>query len=149
MTSTDTTQNWKANFTDFLKGRGKIQALGELTAVQAMQATAKENQRNSEAESSYVRRHVWDEQESEVDDTMGNTVLGDITHPSPVVYPPTPPSQLPLAAALVLSTLIPTSALTAWYLSTRTPAPAPPANVGTTDETLQIGLGRIEDYLKP
>jgi hypothetical protein len=144
------TTNWQKNFTNFLKGRGKIQQLAELTAVQQMEAIAKDNLRNMQAESAEVRRSLWggDENKTDESEDMGTTILGDVTYPAPVVI--SQPQQqnnsaIPLMLGMLASGLIGGGAAgVATYLMTKQPAPAQQT---FEDETVQIGLGRIEDYL--
>jgi hypothetical protein len=147
----NSTTNWQEKFTSFLKGRGKIQQLAELTAVQQMQATAKDIQKNMEAESAEVRRSLWGggkTNEAEADD-MATTILGDVTHPTPIVIqPPQQNNLLPLALMAAAAVGIPATlgvGAIAGHLLTKQPAATAPA---FDDETLKIGLGRIDDYLK-
>ena len=81
---------------------------------------------------------------------MGHTILGDITHPAPVVYPPAPPSQWPLAIGLAMATLFPTAGLgsLAAYFLTRNDTAAVTQPAAFDDSSISIGLGRIEDYIK-
>lgn len=142
------TTNWQNNFTSFMKGRGKIQQLAELTAVQHMQATAKDIQKNMEAESAEVRRSLWggDTNKASESEDMGTTILGDVTYPAPVVInqQPQKSSTLPLLIGLLASGLVGGGAAgVATYLLTRNNAPT---QQQFNDETVQIGLGRIEDY---
>ena len=139
--------SWKLNYTDYLKDRGKIQQWGEVIATQDFQAKAAENQRNSEAEAAHARRVVWGEssETSESDGAdVGTTILGDIQQSPPVIYPPQ--NNLPLIATLALASLLPMAAAgggLAAYLLTRDNEAQP-----FDDETVQLGLGRIEDYIK-
>jgi hypothetical protein len=149
----NSTEAWKPNWIDYLTKKGKIQQLGALTAVQDLRAKAAENQRNSEAESAHVRRSVWDEdvEKSTESDDMGHTILGDVTHPAPIVI--TQPSQpqsnlLPIALAALAGLAIPTAlaggALAAYMLTKQPTTQQQPQTY--QDETVSIGLGRIDDY---
>lgn len=145
----NSTANWQTNFTAFWKGRGKIQQLGELAAVQHMQAIAKDNQRNLEAESSAVRRQLWGSNESKANesDDMGNTILGDVTNPAPIVINQPQSNLLPLALAALAAFGIPTALIggaAAAYMLTKQPATQTQPTY--QDETVSIGLGRIDDY---
>lgn len=149
----NSTEAWKPNWIDYLTKKGKIQQLGALTAVQDIRAKAAENHRNSEAESAHVRRSVWGEDvtKSTESDDMGHTILGDVTHPAPIVI--TQPSQpqsnlLPLALAALAGFGIPTAlagGAAAMYMLTKQPA-AQQQPQTYQDETVSIGLGRIDDY---
>lgn len=140
--------NWKENFTKFLKGRGKIQQLAELTAVRDLQAIAKETQRNREAESAAVRRSLWGDNTVAETDDMGTTILGDINQPPAVVYPPAPQGQNQLGMLLLTAAMaagIPTAGLVGYALSNRQPAPiVTPDRSGYEDESVSISLGKSE-----
>jgi len=99
---------------------------------------------NRKAESAWTRKALWNSDESETDE-MGNqqTILGDVTNPTPIVVTGNNSSLGPLLAAL-LGAAIPGAGL-AGYLLSQTPDVVQPSN---PDETVEIGLGRIEDYLQ-
>lgn len=143
----NSTPNWKTPFVEFETGRAKIQQLAELTAVQDLAATAAENQRNREAESAYVRKNLWGaDVDSKSEEDMGNTtILGNVTHnvaPLPMTQPKQSSSLLPIiAAALVLAGGGIGAAVAAYMMSPKIEA------VEFNDETLRIGLGKIEDYV--
>lgn len=140
--------NWKAPFVKFWEGRAKIQQLAELTAVQDMAAVAAENQRNREAESAYVRKNLWGDQSKAEADDMGTTILGDVTHPTPIVINQQPQgsSALPIIAGMLASGLLGGGvAGTAAYMLLKQPAPVQQQQT-FEDETLTIGLGRIENF---
>jgi hypothetical protein len=146
----NSTEAWKPNWIDYLTKKGKIQQLGALTAVQDLRAKAAENQRNSEAESAHVRRSVWGEDvaKSTESEDMGHTILGDITHPAPIVIsqPQTQSNLLPIALAALAGLGIPTAmagGAAAMYLMNKPAAQQPQTY---QDETVSIGLGRIDDY---
>jgi len=112
-----------------------------------MAATARETQKNQEAESAYVRKNLWGVGESkQEEDDMGTTILGDITHPAPIVI--TQPQQpqnslLPIALAAMAAIGIPATlgvGALAGYMLTKQPAQT------FQDETVSIGLGKIEYY---
>jgi len=146
------TEAWKPSWINFLIKKGRIQTLGALTAVQDLRAKAAENQRNSEAESAHVRRSVWGEDvaKSTESDDMGHTILGDVNHPAPIVItqPAQPQSNLlPLALAALAAFGIPTALIggaAAAYMLTKQPATQTQPTY--QDETVSIGLGRIDDY---
>lgn len=104
----------------------------------------KEQQRNREAESAAVRRAAWGESENQSvdDDDMGHTILGDIYGGAP--QQPQQPSQL--ASMLAGFAIAAASGLGGYYLASRGDAPEPAAEY--TDETVDVGLGRIEDYIR-
>lgn len=147
----NSTEAWKPNWIDYLTKKGKIQQLGALTAIQDLRAKAAENHRNSEAESAHVRKTVWGEDvnKSTESDEMGHTILGDVTHPAPIVItqPAQPQSNLlPIALAALAGLGIPTAmagGAAAMYLLNKPAATQPQPY---QDETVSIGLGRIDDY---
>lgn len=114
-----------------------------------MQAMAAENRRNSEAESAYVRKNVWDDQDKQSDADMGNTILGDVQYPAPIVVSqPQQQSSLPMVA-LMLASLLPTGAAAAMagYMWANRKQPEPvvaPAQL-YEDESVSIRLGRLDD----
>jgi|GEM_PF-6369634 len=143
------TQHWQEKFTSFLKGRGKIQQLAELTAVQNMQAISKDSLKNIEAESAEVRRSLWGGDKNKQDDTedMSTTILGDVTHPTPIIINQSAPQKsmaLPLVAGMIASGLMGGGAAgLATYVMSRQPQSQ---QQEFEDETVTIGLGRIDDY---
>jgi hypothetical protein len=112
-----------------------------------MAAIARDNQRNIEAESAAVRRKLWGEESKAAEsDDMGNTILGDITNPAPIVINQPQSNLLPIALAALAGLGIPTAmagGAAAMYLLNK------PAATQQTyqDETVSIGLGRIDDYM--
>ena len=149
------TQDWKTRFETFLNGRGKIQQLAELTAVEAMRATAEETRKNQEAESKAVRKQLWGSDETESEDDMATTILGDVTYAaSPASVSQTTPqsSTAPLLAGMALGASLlglPAAGLAGYMLAQSDNTPEPTVeSVEFDDESVSIGLGRIEDYLK-
>lgn len=117
--------------------------------MQDLEAKANEQRRNSDAESACVRRTLWGETGDGVakeSDDMATTVLGDITHPAPIIMPQQNNSALP-AIALLVSSIFPLAgagAVAGYLLAGK----SQPANNQTfDDDTVKIGLGRIEDYI--
>ena len=156
------TQNWKSDLQGFLKGRGKIQQLAELTGVEHLRATAAENRRNSEAEAAHARRVVWGSDESgggssssSAEDDMGTTILGDITQPPTVIVPAQQNNLWPMVA-LALAGMLPAAGLgaagagaaAAYLLSRPAAVPEVRPDPDYEDSSVKIGLGRLEDYTK-
>lgn len=114
---------------------------------QKLKQEAESARKNREAEESHARKHVWGyntEQDQSGHEDMGHTILGDVTNPAPIVYPPQKSSILPAVAAAVLGAMIPAAGVGGYLLSkAMTPAVEP-----GDDESVNLGLGRIEDYLK-
>ena len=152
--------SWRSDFQKFLKGRLKIQQWAELGAVNHLQELAAENRRNSEAEGNWARTHVWGanstptEQGQEQAETMGNTILGDVQYPAPVVVsgPAAQPQSIaPMIALALASMILPTGAAAGaiGYLLAKDRAPPPAITAAPTPfeyESMSIGLGRIEEF---
>lgn len=154
MQSTDSTKSWKSDTVDFLKSRNKIQTLAELTGVQHLKKMADELAKNSEAEAAHVRKSVWGSSEQQSEDDMSTTILGDVTHP-PAVVVQQPQSNLWPIVAAGLAAMLPVAGLgaaglgaAAMHFMTRPQAPVQqPGQPGDyQDESVRIGLGRLEDY---
>ena len=128
-------QTWKDSFATFMEGRGKIQQLAELTAVTDLKSKAKQNQLNNEAESAYVRKHVWGF-EPVAEDEMETTILGNVTMNAPAAKSG---NGIGKVAGLLLASVA-GAGLTAAYLNW---PKSDPANF--EDTTVELGLSRIED----
>jgi len=100
---------------------------------------------NQEAENRSVRKHVWGVDSPDVlqdTDEMGDTILGNVTtHPTQVVDKSS--KLAPLVLAAVLGAGLPAAGV-AGYLLSKVNQPG----VAQPDESVNLGLGRIEDYLK-
>ena len=100
--------------------------------------------KNREAEESKVRKDVWGWEDKDGDEMKdeSSTHFGDVYHGQKMN--PWLMSML-AAGVLTLLTMIPLAAIAAagvTYLMSQD-------DTELTDETVQIGLGKIEDYLKP
>lgn len=83
---------------------------------------------------------------------MGNTILGDVNHAPPVVIAGQQSNNLWPIAALALATSLPigiAGAGAAAYLVGRNAAPKPQPTQPQefSDESVSIGLGRLEDFV--
>ena len=116
--------------------------------MQQMQAVGQDNLKNIQAESAAARRKMWGSEEtnSEAED-MGTTILGDVTHPTPIIINQSAPQKsmaLPLVAGMIASGLMGGGAAgLATYMMSRQPQSQ---QQEFEDETVTIGLGRIDDY---
>lgn len=149
--------NWKAHLIDHQRRIGKVMQWAQLMGVESMQAQYDEQQANRDAESSWVRRNVWGSKEAgdnasesgdEEGEAMRQTILGDVTHPTPMVIS-NPPQQngLGTIGALALGALGPSALLAGaigYWLANSDDPPTPEFE----DSTAEIRLGKIEDYLK-
>lgn len=110
--------------------------------------------KNLEAESAWARKKLYGSEEavSESED-MGHTILGDVTNPAPIVIAPQSQgssgglSQTLIPLALGASLMgVPAAGLAGYFLSkTQSPVAQPTQQ---QDETVSIGLRKIEDLLK-
>jgi hypothetical protein len=152
---------WQPAFLKHLETRSKLSHLAALTAMEDLQAKAAESQRNSEAESAAVRRSLWGEDVAkQPDEEMRTTILGDVTHPAPVVFAPQQQAQsslMPLAMMALAAALPATGAVgvVGYLLANKAteqavvqPAEQTAVQPLGMDSTVKIGLGRIEDFEK-
>lgn len=150
-------ENWKQQYATYLNNRGKIRNWIEMTEAENWAANHEEQQKNREAESAWTRKELWgNDGVSGGEEEMRQTVLGDINNPAPIVVPPAPqptsglaqialPLALGLAAGGIPTAAIGGAALATYLNRPQSEQPSKPI----TDETVGIGLGKIEDYLKP
>ena len=122
-----------------------------MIGARAVQHHQKQTEKNREAEESAVRKKLWGAEDVESED-MGHTILGDVIG--------TPQQQskgigtiaaLALGASMPMSLVAGAGAMYLWNKSQETEPviqnpiqDAPPADSPLPD----IGLGKIEDYLK-
>jgi hypothetical protein len=126
-----------------------------------------ETEKNQRAENAAVRRKLWGSQGNEgggsEGDMAGSTILGDVTHPAPVIIAGGQQSSglAKTLAGLAIGALIPTAGVGGFLASQlvdRVPAlqqlQQPPSsttviqNTPEQPERVDVGLGKIEDYLK-
>ena len=121
--------------------------------AKSVQHHAEMSRRNQEAENRCVRQQLWgNDGGAEGDDDMGDTILGDVTHPTPIVVAGGRQSSslLPTVLAFAAGALIPGAGVAGYLLKDAlikpevTPAPVQEF----TDSTVSIGLGKIEDYVR-
>ena len=121
--------------------------------MHSLRAAQAEQQRNREAESAHVRKTVWGEQgngaSEDAEDDMGHTILGDVNHPAPIIMPQQSSSLAPVA--ILLAGLLAggaSGAAAGYFLSPSGKGDADENAPAFEDESVSIGLGRIEDYLQ-
>ena len=128
--------------------RGKLELLTGLLGYQALQNHQRMNEANQEAENQATRKRVWGNDDgSALKDggDMGNTILGDVT-PAPVVVAGQKNHGLgTLLAAAALGSGVPLAGVGGYLLSQA--QTEPPPIVAPVDESIDLGLGRIEEYL--
>ena len=139
---------------DFLQGvkqiglkRGKMELLTSLLGYRNLQAHQQRQAKNLEAEESAVRRNLWGSNEEPPtfdggDDVAGDTVLGDVTHPAPVIVQKSAGMLGPLVMAL-LGASVPGAGI-AGYVASQF-FTEQPAAVEMEDESVTIGIGRLEE----
>ena len=134
--------NFSEALTDYYRNKGKIANWAGILAMQDLERKATEQRKNQEAESSHVRKTVWGytEPDQSDDDDMGTTILGDVTQQPAVVIPQSGNKLLTTAA---LAAMLTTGGLAGYVISGLFDKDGPAPTF--SDETLEIGLGRIED----
>lgn len=128
--------------------RWKLETLTGLLGYRALAQHQSETAKNMAVENRHVRKQLWGDdgaEQAEGEDMGGHTILGDVTHPTPIVIGQQSGSGIgKLLAGLALGTLIPAAGV-GGFLASQLMRPAPPVTQPTEDETVDIGLGRITD----
>lgn len=110
-----------------------------------------EQKKNQSAESAFVRRQLWGEsaESQQAEDMANQTILGDVTHPTPIVIAGQQSGSGlgKVLAGLAIGALIPAAGaggyLASQLLTPKTQLPAAQQPVET--ETVDLGLLRLED----
>jgi len=130
-----------------LDRQGRMTQWITLEAFNWLRDSQKRQAANEEAENKWFRKTLGDEGVMRSEEDMGTTILGDITHPAPIIMPPAPQSNIGTLLGL-LATMA--AAGMGGYMfanrGTRPPAVEQQPPPSFDDSTLQIGLGRLEDY---
>ena len=168
---TATLNQAKKDLKDHVEMEGKLKELAVLTGLNWIQEGQRRQAQIEQAENNWYAKQIGQDpreiaasvdrdgatdnsgDESDESEIMrGNTILGDVTFQQPpaVVQPASPLPQpkstlLPMALLALASAGIPTAAIIG-YLLNRTPAPTP-IDKSFDDDSLEIGLGRLEDHL--
>lgn len=125
--------------------RWKLETLTGLMGIKALQNHQAETEKNVQAENQRIRKDLWGYQEpKEGEDVNSQTILGDVTHPTPIIINGQQSSgALKTLAILAAGALIPGAGIAGYFASqllkptTETTAPE--------DQTLDLGLLRFED----
>ena len=125
--------------------RWKLETLTGLLGIKALQNHQAETEKNVQAENQRIRKDLWGYQEpKEGEDVNSQTILGDVTHPTPIIINGQQSSgALKTLAILAAGALIPGAGIAGYFASqllkptTETTAPE--------DQTLDLGLLRFED----
>jgi hypothetical protein len=129
--------------------RWKLETLTGLLGIKALQSHQAETEKNVQAENQRIRKDLWGYQEpQEGEDVNSQTILGDVTHPTPIIINGQQSSGLGklLAGAALGATLlgIPAAGI-GGYLASQLLKPATTETTAPEDQTLDLGLLRFED----
>lgn len=133
-----------------LDREGRLKQWATLTGLNWLNQSQQRQAANEEAENRWWRKTVsGDDMKADAADDMGTTILGDITHPAPIIMPQQQPQQNPLVSMLLGAAMTAGGGGIGYYLANQNKTPeqqqSPPAEF--VDETISVGLGKIEDYL--
>lgn len=154
----DTSQERKAMVAQYLERLGKLKLWSGVLGNKSLQHHIDEQQKNNAAESAFTRRKLWgDDGATTGGEDMGSTILGDVTHPTPIIINGGQQPQgsgLKTLAALALGALLPGAGIGGYLLSQAIGKGSqtviqPVAPNPTTDTSLDIGLLKFEDLTKP
>ena len=125
--------------------RWKLETLTGLLGIKALQSHQAETEKNVQAENQRIRKDLWGYQEpKEGEDVNSQTILGDVTHPTPIIINGQQSSgALKTLAILTAGALIPGAGI-AGYLASQMldkPQKAP----AIEDKSLDLGLLKFED----
>ena len=160
-------QQYLEKATRYFDRLGRLNLWSGIAGMKQIEAEQESHRKNREAEEQFVRKTAWGYDETESGpaesggqtqtnneaDGMGHTILGDIQNPAPIVITQPSQPQQPTASAAswllpaILGAAIPTGmggAALATYMLNR-PSQTPTEYV---DESVSMGLGQIEDYLR-
>ena len=126
--------------------RWKLEALTGLVGIKALQSHQAETQKNIQAENQRIRKDLWGYQEpQEGEDVNSQTILGDVTHPTPIIINGQQSSgALKTLAILAAGALIPGAGI-AGYFASQLLKPTTTETTAPEDQTLDLGLLRFED----
>jgi hypothetical protein len=136
--------------------RWKLETLTGLLGIRALTNHQHETEKNIRAENRAVRRKLWQDADTEEpeDADMGNTILGDVTHPTPVIVAGANGGSsglLKAAVGMAIGALLPTAGvggfLASQLLQQHPPAAVQPQQQQPSNESLDVGLGKLSDYL--
>lgn len=131
--------------------RWKLETLTGLLGIRSLQNHQAETEKNVAAENRHVRKSVWgdDGTNSESEDMHSQTILGDVTHPTPIVIQGQQSSGIGkvLAGAALGAAMIgmPLAGVGGYLAMQHLQKPAPEIQPPTESETVNLGLLRVED----
>jgi hypothetical protein len=126
--------------------RWKLETLTGLMGIKALQSHQAETEKNVQAENQRIRKDLWGYQEpKEGEDVNSHTILGDVTHPTPIIINGQQSSgALKTLAILAAGALIPGAGI-AGYFASQLLKPTTTETTAPEDQTLDLGLLRFED----
>jgi len=126
--------------------RWKLETLTGLMGIKALQSHQAETEKNVQAENQRIRKDLWGYQEpQEGEDVNSQTILGDVTHPTPIIINGQQSSgALKTLAIIAAGALIPGAGI-AGYLASQLLKPTTTETTAPEDQTLDLGLLRFED----
>ena len=126
--------------------RWKLETLTGLMGIKALQSHQAETEKNVQAENQRIRKDLWGYQEpKEGEDVNSQTILGDVTHPTPIIINGQQSSgALKTLAILAAGALIPGAGI-AGYFASQLLKPTTAETTAPEDQTLDLGLLRFED----
>ena len=126
--------------------RWKLETLTGLMGIKALQSHQAETEKNVQAENQRIRKDLWGYQEpKEGEDVNSQTILGDVTHPTPIIINGQQSSgALKTLAIIAAGALIPGAGI-AGYLASQLLKPTTTETTSPEDQTLDLGLLRFED----
>ena len=126
-----------------------METLTGLMGIKALQSHQAETEKNVQAENQRIRKDLWGYQEpKEGEDVNSQTILGDVTHPTPIIINGQQSSGLGkvLAGAALGATLLGIPAAGAGaYFASQLLKPTTTETTAPEDQTLDLGLLRFED----
>ena len=126
--------------------RWKLETLTGLMGIKALQSHQAETEKNVQAENHRIRKDLWGYQEpKEGEDVNSQTILGDVTHPTPIIINGQQSSgALKTLAILAAGALIPGAGI-GGYLASQLINKPTTETTAPEDQTLDLGLLRFED----
>ena len=123
-----------------------METLTGLMGIRALQSHQAETEKNVQAENQRIRKDLWGYQEpKEGEDVNSQTILGDVTHPTPIIINGQQSSgALKTLAILAAGALIPGAGI-AGYFASQLLKPTTTETTAPEDQTLDLGLLRFED----
>ena len=151
--------DWTKDAQSYYKKMAGLTTLARQTAIESLEQSQQEQAKNQQAEGAFVRRTLWgaeDEKQPEESDQMRQTIVGDVTNPTPVVIAPQQQSSNLGTIAAIVAAMATGGILGSQYLGKQAlelvqPQQQQQQPVTFEDSTVSVGLGKLEDYesLKP